>query len=199
MTTEDFKLTQQKLANMDNSKVGKIFELVFDKLYPNAKHSSKKEDVYQHYDRILGKYTCDIKAIKKKKRFDETFPADEFLLEYCHIGEDNNKVRRYKKGWLHAEEMTHLAIGYITKESFYFLIFDRAKLAEWCRKTYKKKDFVYREKGAWGHYIDIDGVKCRWTQDMLLWVNKDPSKIDGFVKKIQIDDLLKETVREMEL
>lgn len=201
MNIEDFNKIQTVLATMTNDDVGKLFESAFDRLYPNAKHTSKEEDCYGHCDRILDDWRFDIKGVKKKKRQDKEFVSDMFMLEYAFVGIDEDGKKHYDEGWLHCKEMNRLAIGYITNKSFYFLIFDRDKLLKWCKKQgYDRVEKMEKRfKGKWEKpkYFKRDKIWCTWKYDLLLWIEDIPSKIDGFIEKIPIDDILQELLAEM--
>ena len=197
MTEQEYILVLDKLLPMNSKDIGDVFEEAFD-LWCNGKFvpGTREDDVYGHCDRRSKDNTrrIDIKAPKKYKRNDKFFAEDTFMLEWAHVFTCPEKRKKaYRKGWLFGNN-THLAIGYVSDNSFYFLIFNRQELVNWCKsKGYGEPGKrTKRLKGNYEKEETIEGDVFTWKYDYLVWVTEKPEEIGGLVMKICIDKELKQ-------
>ena len=196
MTESEYILVLDKLLPMNSTEIGRVFEQAFD-LWCDGKFvpSTREDDIYGHCDRQSkdGSRRVDIKAPKKYRRNDKFFAEDTFMLEWAHVFKcPEKKLKAFRKGWVFGNN-THLAIGYISNNTFYFLIFERQKLVDWCKeKGYGQPGKrVKRLKGAYEKTELIEGNEFTWKYDYLVWVTEKPEEIGGLVMKICIDKELK--------
>ena len=193
MTEQAFYTLCDKLLPLNSKAIGDVFEKAFD--FSDNKHrftgTTAEENIFNHQDRKSDRSSVDVKAVKKFKRNDKLFAEDTFMLEYRHIGIDENGQEVYRDGWMFGKQ-THLAIGYVSNFDFYFLFFDRAKLADWCvRNGYTNPDkLTIREKGVYAKMSDFNGKQCNWVRDELIWIDVPPENIDGFLGKFCISNIL---------
>lgn len=87
-------------------------------------HSSKHEDIYEHWDFKVNSSTVDVKALKRINRSDSMFSTDYTWVELQNV--------RGNTGWLFGDA------DYIAFEQLnHFLIVKRSDLIGFCEKNVK--------------------------------------------------------------
>ena len=152
-----------------SNEYGDLFEIDIPNLMygDRLKDSTVEDDIEKHIDRYMDQESYDFKAPKRRGG---VIVQGEILVESKNV--------QGNKGWLYGEEK-YLMIGYVENNKFWFLKYDRQKLADW----------VDSHNVKW-----LDSRKDR--KDRTAWIVP-PGPEGGLVAKIRIGKYVDEALYQV--
>lgn len=197
-----FKETYDFLVNEDPDMVGEIFQSVYMKIN-NATKSTKEDDIHKHIDcKLPNGLRVDVKAPKKRNRYDKDFDLSSFLVEFKNV--------RGNDGWLFGEADI-ISLATVIEDKWVFIDVVRQMLYDYIKKWYglpgddiqQKPDdpkigVYYQRENRDDVFIYIDQEKfIKKLEKLLVFMEADDAISEQCVELINIRKNLRNDLRSL--